>query len=167
MRPTRSCFEGPLALAGGGVGHVDGGPHVARGAAHEGRHRGAPGGVDRQAAAGAFAGVFLFTVLMVTREGMETALLLLQLKETLHLALGAALGVAGAAVPRRALVAVRPPRESGTLLPGDRHLPVRLRHPVADFRRPRDVGAEPVAVQPGRSTRRPNRGDPTARSVMR
>ena len=50
-----------------------------------------------KAAAGAFAGVFLFTVLMVTREGMETALLLLQLKETLHLALGAALGLAGAA----------------------------------------------------------------------
>jgi high-affinity iron transporter len=34
---------------------------------------------------------------MVTREGMETALLLLQLKETLHLVLGAALGLAGAA----------------------------------------------------------------------
>jgi high-affinity iron transporter len=46
---------------------------------------------------GAFVGVFLFTVLMVTREGMETALLLVQLRETLHLAAGAALGVAGAA----------------------------------------------------------------------
>jgi high-affinity iron transporter len=45
----------------------------------------------------AFVGVFLFTVLMVTREGMETALLLLQLKETLHLAAGAAAGVVGAA----------------------------------------------------------------------
>ena len=50
-----------------------------------------------KAATGAFAGVFFFTVLMVTREGMETALLLMQLKETLHLVLGAALGVAGAA----------------------------------------------------------------------
>lgn len=47
--------------------------------------------------AAAFAGVFLFTVLMVSREGMETALLLLQLKETLHLVLGAALGLVGAA----------------------------------------------------------------------
>src|SRR6266571_4857916 len=46
-----------------------------------------------RAGAGAFAGVFLFTVLMVSREGMETALLLMQLKETLHLALGATLGV--------------------------------------------------------------------------
>jgi high-affinity iron transporter len=46
----------------------------------------------------AFAGVFLFTVLMITREGMETALLLLQLRETLNLAAGAALGVCGAAV---------------------------------------------------------------------
>src|SRR5882672_6188171 len=46
---------------------------------------------------GAFAGVFLFTLLMVTREGMETALLLLQLKETLNLAAGALLGLVGAA----------------------------------------------------------------------
>lgn len=51
----------------------------------------------QRAGIAAFAGVFLFTVLMVSREGMETALLLLQLKETLHLALGAALGLAGAA----------------------------------------------------------------------
>jgi high-affinity iron transporter len=50
-----------------------------------------------RAGMGAFLGVFLFTVLMVSREGMETALLLLQLKETLHLALGAALGLVGAA----------------------------------------------------------------------
>jgi high-affinity iron transporter len=50
-----------------------------------------------RAGAGAFIGVFLFTVLMVSREGMETALLLMQLKETLHLALGAALGFGGAA----------------------------------------------------------------------
>jgi high-affinity iron transporter len=47
--------------------------------------------------AAAFAGVFLFTLLMVTREGVETALLLMQLRETVHLALGAAIGVAGAA----------------------------------------------------------------------
>jgi high-affinity iron transporter len=46
----------------------------------------------------AFAGVFLFTLLMVSREGVETALLLMQLRETVHLALGAALGVGGAAL---------------------------------------------------------------------
>jgi high-affinity iron transporter len=45
----------------------------------------------------AFAGVFLFTLLMVSREGMETALLLLQLRETVHLAIGAIVGIAGAA----------------------------------------------------------------------
>lgn len=45
----------------------------------------------------AFCGVFLFTLLMVTREGMETALLLMQLRETMSLVIGAALGVAGAA----------------------------------------------------------------------
>jgi high-affinity iron transporter len=48
--------------------------------------------------AGAFAGVFLFTLLMISREGIETALLLMQLHTTVHLALGAALGVAGAGV---------------------------------------------------------------------
>ena len=51
-----------------------------------------------KAGAGAFIGVFLFTVLMITREGMETALLLMQLKETIYLAIGAALGLVGAAV---------------------------------------------------------------------
>ena len=47
--------------------------------------------------AGAFTGVLLFTVLMISREGIETALLLYQLKETMALAVGAAAGVAGAA----------------------------------------------------------------------
>lgn len=47
--------------------------------------------------AAAFTGVFLFTLLMISREGMETALLLMQLRETMNLAIGAALGVAGAA----------------------------------------------------------------------
>jgi high-affinity iron transporter len=46
--------------------------------------------------AGAFAGVFLFTVLMITREGIETAVLLLQLKDTVDLAFGASAGVVGA-----------------------------------------------------------------------
>src|SRR6185436_4256528 len=32
----------------------------------------------------AFTGVFLFTVLMVSREGMETALLLMQVRETVN-----------------------------------------------------------------------------------
>jgi high-affinity iron transporter len=48
--------------------------------------------------AAAFTGVFLFTLLMISREGIETALLLMQLHTTVHLALGAALGVAGAAI---------------------------------------------------------------------
>ena len=45
----------------------------------------------------AFLGVLLFTVLMISREGMETALLLMQLRETLDLAIGAAAGALGAA----------------------------------------------------------------------
>jgi len=47
--------------------------------------------------AAAFAGVLLFTALMITREGIETALLLFQLKETVPLAIGAVAGTAGAA----------------------------------------------------------------------
>jgi high-affinity iron transporter len=46
----------------------------------------------------ALAGVFFFTVLMIGREGMETALLLMQLKDTIDLAIGAALGLTGAAM---------------------------------------------------------------------
>jgi high-affinity iron transporter len=42
--------------------------------------------------AAAYTGVFLFTLLMISREGMETALLLMQLHETTYLVLGAALG---------------------------------------------------------------------------
>ena len=45
----------------------------------------------------AFTGVFLFTLLMVSREGMETALLLMQLRETMYLAVGAVTGIVGAA----------------------------------------------------------------------
>jgi high-affinity iron transporter len=47
--------------------------------------------------AAAFTGVFLFTLLMVSREGMETALLLMQLRETATLAMGAVAGILGAA----------------------------------------------------------------------
>src|SRR5205085_135602 len=41
----------------------------------------------------ALAGVFLFTLLMIGREGVETALLLMQLHATPYLAAGAAVGV--------------------------------------------------------------------------
>jgi high-affinity iron transporter len=46
----------------------------------------------------AFLGVFIFTVLMITREGMETALLLLQIKDQGMLLLGALTGLAAATV---------------------------------------------------------------------
>jgi high-affinity iron transporter len=46
----------------------------------------------------AFAGVFLFTLFMISREGIETALLLLQLRQTLYLVVGAVLGIGGAAI---------------------------------------------------------------------
>ena len=50
-----------------------------------------------RAETGALVGVFLFTLLMIGREGIETALLLLQLRQTLNLAAGAVAGVAAAA----------------------------------------------------------------------
>ncbi len=46
----------------------------------------------------AFAGVFLFTALMITREGMETALMLLQVRNNPRMIAGALLGLAAAAV---------------------------------------------------------------------
>ena len=45
----------------------------------------------------ALFGVFLFTVLMISREGMETALMLLQIRGKFSLVAGALLGLAGAA----------------------------------------------------------------------
>jgi high-affinity iron transporter len=50
-----------------------------------------------RAGLGALAGVFLFTLLMVGREGVETALLLLQLRNTVYLVIGATAGVLAAA----------------------------------------------------------------------
>jgi high-affinity iron transporter len=50
---------------------------------------GRPGGL-------AFIGVFIFTLLMITREGMETALLLLQIKDQSQLLIGALIGLAAA-----------------------------------------------------------------------
>jgi high-affinity iron transporter len=95
---NQEFLEGPLALvAAVSVGWLV--VHMWR----AGRHmkRDIEGRLGRSAVRtgiGAFAGVFLFTVLMIGREGMETALLLMQLKETLNLATGAALGVLGAAL---------------------------------------------------------------------
>jgi high-affinity iron transporter len=50
-----------------------------------------------RAGLGAIASVFLFTLLMVGREGVETALLLLQLRNTVYLVIGATAGVLAAA----------------------------------------------------------------------
>jgi high-affinity iron transporter len=63
-------------------------------AAIEGRLRSS----SERAGAAAFLGVFLFTALMISREGMETVLLLLQLQQAPALVLGALIGVVGAAL---------------------------------------------------------------------
>jgi high-affinity iron transporter len=51
-----------------------------------------------RAGAAAFLGVFLFTALMISREGMETVLLLFQLQQAPSLVLGALLGLVGASL---------------------------------------------------------------------
>src|SRR4051812_14791703 len=51
----------------------------------------------RRAGLAALSGVFLFTLLMIGREGVETALLLMQLHATANLVAGAAIGVVAAA----------------------------------------------------------------------
>ena len=51
-----------------------------------------------RAGAAAFLGVFLFTALMISREGMETVLLLFQLQQAPSLVVGALLGLVGASL---------------------------------------------------------------------
>ena len=94
---NQEMLDGPLAIVAA-VSVAAMTVHMWRASRHmkgdmEGRLRTS----TRRAGAGAFAGVFLFTVLMISREGMETALLLMQLRETMNLLLGAAAGIAGAA----------------------------------------------------------------------
>ena len=94
---NQEVLEGPLALIAA-ISVTWMVVHMWRAGRHmKGDIEGRLASSSGRAGAGAFLGVFLFTVLMVSREGMETALLLLQLKETLNLALGAALGFLGAA----------------------------------------------------------------------
>ena len=95
---NQEWLEGPLALVAA-VSVTAMTVHMWRAGRHmkadiEGRlHSSA-----ERAGAGALIGVFLFTLLMVSREGIETALLLIQLRETVNLVVGALAGLAGAAV---------------------------------------------------------------------
>ncbi len=85
----------------------------------------------------AFAGVFLFTLLMITREGMETALLmgtLLFQEAGVNILAGAVGWDIERSVRRVAVVALWASRESGALLPGDRRVPLGVRRPVGDLR---------------------------------
>ena len=53
---------------------------------------------SERAGVAAFVGVFFFPLLMITREGMETALLLMQVRDSLNVVAGALLGFVGAAL---------------------------------------------------------------------
>jgi high-affinity iron transporter len=94
---NQEWLEGPLALAAA-VSVTWMVIHMWRAGRHmkgdiEGRLRAS----SAKPGVAAFVGVFLFTLLMVSREGMETALLLMQLRQTTNLLTGALVGVAGAA----------------------------------------------------------------------
>ena len=92
----------------------------------ESRLRGVSEQSAGKAGAAAFAGVLGFTVLMITREGMETVLLmntlLFQIKAPAIMA-GAVAGTLAAALRRLALVPLRVPRQSVAVLPGHRDFP--------------------------------------------
>ena len=101
-----SARDEPGALGGrprprrGGLGGVADRAHVAHGAAHQERHRRHLEASALKAGATALIGVFLFTLLMITREGMETALLmgtLLFQEDASNISLGAIGGTLSAA----------------------------------------------------------------------
>ena len=74
---NQALWEGILALVAAVSVAIADRPHVAHRAAHQGRDRGTPRAVGaRDQAARRWLGVFLFTLLMISREGMETALLM-------------------------------------------------------------------------------------------
>jgi len=84
---NQEMLDGPLAIVAA-VSVAAMTVHMWRASRHmigdmEGRLRTS----THRAGAAAFTGVFLFTVLMISREGMETALLLMQLRETTNLLL--------------------------------------------------------------------------------
>jgi high-affinity iron transporter len=86
--------------------------------------------------AAAFAGVFAFTLLMITREGMETAMLVNAL-----LFSAKAIDIAGGAM---AVVAFRTPGQPRALLSSHRHFPARVRRSTAHLRFPRADRSEPA-----------------------
>ncbi len=100
-----------------------------------------------QTGAKAFAGVFLFTLLMITREGMETALLmgtLLFQEAGIEHSRRRRWWNAVRRVCRVAVVSLRTSREPGALLPGHRSVPLGVRDPVGDLRSARTHGSESV-----------------------
>ncbi len=97
----------------------------------------------------AMIGVFLFTLLMITREGMETALLmgtLLFQEAGTNILIGAIGGTLSAGVRRVAVVSLRPSRQPGAVLPGNRAFPVGLRRAALHLRVPRADRGEHLPV---------------------
>ena len=94
---NQEWLEGPLALVAA-VSVLTLTVHMWRaGRRMQGEIEGHLKSSAQRAGMAALTGVFLFTLLMIGREGVETALLLMQLHATPHLASGAALGVLAAA----------------------------------------------------------------------
>jgi len=94
---NQALLEGPLALVAA-VSVTTLTVHMWRaGRRMKGEIEGHLRSSAERAGVGALSGVFLFTLLMIGREGMETALLLLQLRNTYYLVVGATTGVLAAA----------------------------------------------------------------------
>ena len=93
---NQEWLEGPLAIiAAVSVAAMT--IHMWRAGRHmKGAIEGRLHSSSERAGSAAFAGVFLFTGLMIGREGIETVLLLLQIRQVPLLIVGAILGVAGA-----------------------------------------------------------------------
>ena len=98
----------------------------------------------------AFAGVFLFTLLMITREGMETALLMgtlmFQMK-ALDMVIGAVGGMALAAFVASLWSRFGHRVNLGPVLPGHRGVPDDLRGAAAHLRIPRADRSQYLSVQ--------------------
>ena len=99
---------------------------------------------------GAFLGVFGFTLLMISREGMETALMmnaLLFQVQSAALVTGAVAGVLCAAAVAMLWARLRPPGQSGTVLPGYGDLSSCLRRSAVHLWFPRAHRSQHSSVQ--------------------
>ncbi len=106
---------------------------------------------SNKAGMAAFLGVFGFTLLMITREGMETALLmnaLLFQVRSMEIVAGAASRHDCRGLHRLAVDALRTSRQPRPILPGHGRIPARLRRAAGHLRLPRADRSQHLSEQP-------------------